>query len=69
MGNVQIDANGVSVDLRSKEELIDIINGMNDDVVNRLKNGRVKTNAKKRAEKSTLSFFGSINHYLKGGAE
>lgn len=69
MGNVQIEANGVMVDLRSKEDLIEVIDGMNQDVVNRLKSGNVKTNQKKRAEKATLSFFGSIAHYLKGGSE
>lgn len=69
MGHVQIEANGVMVDLRSKEDLIEVISGMNDDVVNRLKQGKVKTNQKKQAEKATLSFFGSINYYLKGGAE
>jgi len=69
MGNVQIDVHGVPVELRGKQDLIDTINEMTEDYTARLKSGRIKTNKARNAEKSTISFFGSIAHYLKGGAE
>jgi hypothetical protein len=69
MGTIQINVVGVMVNLRDKEELISIIDGMNEDRASTIKAGRTKTNKNKRIEKETLSFFGSISHYLKGGAE
>ncbi|MEZ2337659.1 hypothetical protein AB6735_18580 [Mucilaginibacter sp. RCC_168] len=64
-----IDVNGVVVDLRTKDELIEIIGDMVEDYSNKLKSGRIRTNKGKRAEKATIGFFGSIKHYLEGGIE
>jgi len=69
MGNIQIDVAGVMVNLRDKEDLISTIEEMNEDRASTIKAGRTKTNKNKRIEMDTLSFFGSISHYLKGGAE
>jgi len=64
MGMEQLNVNGVTVDKKTKEELIEIMDGMLEDSTNRLK--KLKTYANKRKEKVNISFFGSINHYLKG---
>ena len=69
MSKVQIEVNGVMVDLRDKQDLIDNLSDMTEDYTAKLKSGRIKTNKAKKQELATISFFGSINHYLKGGAE
>ena len=69
MSKVQIEVNGVMVDLREKGDLVQTIGEMVEDYSNKLKSGKLKTNKDRRAELATISFFGSIKHYLEGGAE
>jgi hypothetical protein len=69
MSKPQIEVNGVMVSLREKDDLIQTIGEMVEDYSNKLKSGRIKTNKARNAEIATISFFGSIKHYLEGGAE
>jgi len=62
--STKLDIDGIVVDLRTKESLVKVITGMNKAVTTKLKNGEVKTNAKRNAEEATLSFFGSIIYHL-----
>lgn len=64
-----IEVNGVVVDLRTKDELIQLLGEMVEDYSNKYKSGKIRTNKGKRAEKATIGFFGSIKHYLEGGIE
>lgn len=69
MARMQIEVGGVLVDLRSKDDLIKVIRDMNSASSTGIKSGEIKTNARRTAEVATLSFFGSIKHYLEGGSE
>jgi len=69
MSNIQIEVDGVVTNLRNKTDLLKVIGDMNKACASKVKSGAVKTNAKKQAELATLSFFGSIAHYLQGGME
>jgi len=64
-----INVNGVEVELRTKSNLVQTLGEMTEDCSNKIKGGKIKTNANRRTEMATLSFFGSINHYMKGGEE
>lgn len=69
MSNVQIVVDGVSVTLRTKANITTEIDKMTAAYAKKLKAGKVKGNSARLVEMATLSFFGSISHYLKGGSE
>jgi len=54
---------GIPVEMREKQDLIDVIDGMLEDSAGVYK--KAKTNLKKRQEMTHLSFFGSVLHHLK----
>ncbi|MBD1394286.1 hypothetical protein [Mucilaginibacter glaciei] len=66
---IKIEVNGIHTELRPKSTLLTTINAMINDANRNLAQGQTKNKAKRRAEESTISFFGSIKHYLEGGAE
>lgn len=67
MATIQI--NGISVELMDREAVTQTCNDMVTEAHNNLASGATKTKSKRQAEEKTLAFFGSLLHYVNGGAD
>ncbi|MGZ3753610.1 MAG: hypothetical protein ACXVAY_01545 [Mucilaginibacter sp.] len=69
MARHQIEVNGALVDLRPKADLMKNIAEMLQERTDMIKAGGITTNKLRKEEVATVSFFGSILHYLDGGVD